>query len=268
MSAPDVPLVGMTDEQRFIFDLKGWLLLRGVLEPPLLTEIQEYLQDISARRAEIGSQFHRASIKGPAQELIDHPAIVGILREIVGPDTEGGAYGFRCESSFFIHRAAGESGWQPPHSGPIVGPLAYRVLNGRVWSGLTRVIWELSDVTQPEGGTAVLSGSHKMNFPLPDRLRTYDPSIYEGYTCPAGSVLIMSESCWHYGAPWKDTTHKRLVVLNCYNHYLSQWHRLNLAPEVIEAMPPQRQTAFRGVWAQDIRRRVDNDYFALDNQAL
>eukprot|EP01044_Picomonas_judraskeda_P020446 COSAG03_NODE_4551_length_1511_cov_7.096894_1_plen_31_part_10 len=29
---------------------------------------------------------------------------------------------------------------------------------------------------------------------------------------------------------------------------MAQYHRMNLPREVVEAMPPKRQTLFRGVW--------------------
>ena len=57
---------------------------------------------------------------GPAQELLDHPALVDILSEILGggPPAED-YYNFRCENSFVTLRKAG---WKPgstevPHGG-------------------------------------------------------------------------------------------------------------------------------------------------------
>lgn len=267
ISLSDDP-VPMTDEQKFLFDLKGWLLLPGVLEPTLLDGIRNYLRPLSRARETLGLKFMRYSMTGPAQELIDHPAIVGILRAVIGADQGPGAYGFRCESSFFVDRGYGEAGFQEPHCGPSTGPFSYHVQNGTIWSGLTRVVWELTDVRKGEGGTPVMSGSHKSNFQVPEAYRQYDPSLYEGYSCPAGSVLIFSENCWHYGVEWRNRAQNRLAVFNCYNSYLAQWHKCNLPSELIEAMPQKRRSAFRGVWARDIRERKDNDYYSDDNRAL
>ena len=49
-------------------------------------------------------EHERYSLAGPAQELIDHPAIVGVLREIIAPDPGPDSYGFRCENSFGMYR--------------------------------------------------------------------------------------------------------------------------------------------------------------------
>ena len=258
--------VPMTDEQKFFFDLKGWLLLPGVLEPSLTQACREHLLKLR-NDPESLPPHERYSLAGPAQELIDHPAIVGVLREIIAPDSGPDAYGFRCENSFSMIRKNGQAG-APPHCGPIIGPLAYRVLNGRIWSGLTRVVWELTDVKKDDGGTPIMSGSHKANFPVPEAYQEFDPTMYESYECPAGSVLIFSESCWHYGLEWKDSTQERLAIFNCYCSYVTQWHKANLPPEVIEQMPPKRQTAFRGVWGHNFHAGRHNDYYDTDNQAL
>lgn len=253
LSSAPVP---MTDEQRFVFDLKGWILLNGVLERELLTEIQTQLRRDAA---DVGERaVYRSSVTGPAQELIDHPAIVGILREVIAPDLADGVYGFRCESSFFIHRGLGQAGFQRPHSGPVVGPLAYRFLNGKPYSGLTRVMWELTGVRQRQGGTPIMSGSHKANFSVPAMYQQYDPMLYEGYTCEPGSAVVFTESCWHYGVEWRDANERRLAVFNCYNHLLSQFHRTNIDAAIIRAMPPRRRSAFRGVWALDVARKSEN----------
>jgi hypothetical protein len=260
----------MTEEQKFIFDIKGWLLLPGVLDPAFLAEVRTYLIDVKNRNEQTPAKDRvRAvwpgSLSGPAQSLVDHPAIVGILREIIGPDV-GGAYGFRCESSFVINRPCGYAGFQEPHCGPEVGPLQYSISHGRISAGLVRVVWELSAVTN--GGTAIMSGSHKRTFPVPESCRQYSPELYESYSCPAGSVVIFTESCWHYGVEWRDRSQNRVALFNCYNSYLAQWHRMCLPPDLIESMPPLRRTAFRGVWGHDFGRRQENSYYSRENQAF
>ncbi|MBT3342420.1 MAG: phytanoyl-CoA dioxygenase, partial [Gemmatimonadetes bacterium] len=195
--------VEMTEEQKFLFDLKGWILIPGVLEPDLLGQLRDHVTRLRQDPESLPAH-ERYSLAGPAQELVDHPAITGVLREILAPDPSEDSWGFRCESSFPMIRTLGQAG-SAPHCGPMVGPMAYRMINGRIWSGLTRVVWELGEVKKG-GGTPILSGSHKASFPVPERFREYDPSVYEGYECPPGSVLIFSESCWHVGTEWQDAT--------------------------------------------------------------
>lgn len=257
--------IPITEEQKFFFDLKGWLLIEGVLESDLIESIREHLHKLRHEPKSL-PPHERFSLAGPAQELIDHPAIVGVLREIIAQDPGPDAYGFRCESSFAMNRKFGNSG-SPPHCGPIVGPMAYQFLRGRIYSGLTRVVWELSEVEASKGGTPIMSGSHKANFAVPESYRDYDEKLYDSYSCPPGSVLIFSESCWHYGVEWKDSDQDRVAIFNCYCSYLAQWHKLNLPAETIESMPPKRRTAFRGTWGHDFHRGQHNDYYTDENRA-
>ena len=71
----DAAAVAMTDEQKIFFDLRGWLLLPSILSD----------DDIEEMKAEVYAGAKR-SYEGALQRLLDHPAIVGILSEIL---TEG-----------------------------------------------------------------------------------------------------------------------------------------------------------------------------------
>ena len=81
----------MTPEQKFFFDLRGWILLPGVLSQP---EIDEMKAEVYAGA--------RQSYGGALQNLLDHPGIVGILTEILSeaPFVRDDCYSFRCEGSF------------------------------------------------------------------------------------------------------------------------------------------------------------------------
>ena len=88
--------------------------------------------------------------------------------------------------------------------------MRYQVAGNKIFSGLTRVVWELEEVNSGQGGTTFLSGSHKAHFNYggPDR---YHPNI-------EGSLWV-------------------------------QWHKNTLGHQEIEAMPPKRRSLFRGTWA-------------------
>ena len=91
--------VPMSEEQKFLFDLKGWVLIPGVLEADLLEAVRQHVVTLR-QDAESLPAHERFSLAGPGQELIDHPAIVGVLREILAPDPDQNSWGFRCENSF------------------------------------------------------------------------------------------------------------------------------------------------------------------------
>lgn len=257
-------LVPMNDEQRFMFDLKGWLLLPGVLGA---TEVAAVKAHVLAG----GSPF-----AGPAQELLDHPAIVDVLTDVLSDQpSDPDAHPFRCESSFVTIRSAGWTGGSniphvvlPARRG---GPMTYQCRNGRIYAGLTRVVWELNPVRAGMGGTQFLSGTHKAEFPFPGSVCAQDNAHLESYACPAGSAFIFSESLLHAGTEWRDREHDRVSIFSAYNSLWAQWHRLNLEQGPIDAMPPKRRSLFRGVWAHDFREgptRGSNREFAADNRSL
>jgi hypothetical protein len=76
----------MTDEQRFFFDVRGWLLLPAVLSEAECAPIREHLLNG-------GNGF-----TGPAQALLDHPAVADVLNETLSesPPAEE-YYNFRCQ---------------------------------------------------------------------------------------------------------------------------------------------------------------------------
>ena len=129
--------------------------------------------------------------------------------------------------------------------------MRYQVAGGKIFSGLTRVVWELEEVKSGQGATSFLSGSHKAHFNYggPDRYRpNIDGSPWEesmrdmmdDYSCPPGSVVIFSESLVHAANSWTNPDNPRCAVFNCYNSIWAQWHRLNLSDE---ATRPCRRAA-------------------------
>ena len=265
--------VAMTDEQKFFFDLRGWLLLPGVLTEP----------EIEAMKAEVyGGAQH--GYEGALQNLLDHPAITGILSEILSERYywTDGCYSFRCENSFTTVRHVGwkttlrgESGRghvvRPPQE---ANAMRYQVAGSQIFAGLTRVVWELEEVKAGLGGTSFLSGSHKAHFgygnPDPLQPNAFDSpweaqidAAMEDYGCPPGSAVIFTESLLHAANDWTDPANPRCAVFNCYNSVWAQWHRLNLNHEIIAAMPPKRQTLFRGVWELG-----GNRTYSADNRSV
>ena len=93
------PPVPMTEEQRFVFDLKGWLLIPSVLTRAQIDALKAHLEALANDRESL-DPVDRYSLSGPAQVLLDHPAIVNVLEEILGHNRDDQSYGFRCESSF------------------------------------------------------------------------------------------------------------------------------------------------------------------------
>ena len=153
----------MTEEQKFFFDLKGWIVIPAVLSANEIESMKREIYDGA-----------RNSYAGRLQELLDHPSIVGVLTEILSESgfVSAESYSFRCEGSFTTIRppgwsklARGDMGLphvvRPPQR---ANAMRYQVAGNKIFSGLTRVVWELEPVQSGQGGTSFLSGSHKAHF--------------------------------------------------------------------------------------------------------
>ncbi len=252
-NADGLPVVPMTDEQKYLFDLKGWIALPGLLSDEQLGPVREHQMKFLQERESLPAE-ERDNHGGPSQILLDHPAVVGVLNEIQSHQAlaSEACYGFRFDHTYTSFREAGHDNFSPHGGGGFFNfegnSHVYQMLPGCVHAGLVRVVWELNEVAEGDGGTLFLSGSHKSAFPRPESLSVRESDVWESYTCPAGSAVIFTEALCHSGTLWTNADRPRLSLFTCYNTVNSKWGKGCPSPEVIAAMPPKRQSLFRGVW--------------------
>ena len=252
-NADGLPVVNLTQEQKYLFDTRGWLLIPGVLTKDETEEMREFCLRLQHDPDSI-PEHERSPLGGPMQRLADHPVVVGFLNEFVAfpPLSRQNCYGFRMESSSLFFREAGD-GKFGAHNGSgffrFPGDTHfYHSVPGKSHAGLTRVVWELNPVCEGDG-TLVVSGSHKAAYPAPDSIHDQHSAIWDDYTCPAGSVLFFTESLTHSGRPWTNRDHPRVATFSCYNTVDSKWHDWDPDPQLVASMPPLRQTLYRPVRA-------------------
>ena len=242
--------MAMTEEERFRFDLTGFLVRPAILSPEEVAAIVDQIDRITHNPESLPPE-QRAMPGGAASLLIDHPNVIDVLHEIIGPD-------IRMEGTYCAWREKGERhgdlhGGGPNQIDPIFG---YRFQNGRIHAGMVRVVFELTDVSEEDGATVFIPGSHKANLPMhPDHL-----SLEEGerseflcrVACPAGSAIFFTENLCHAGPVWQRDT-PRVAVLHAYAHLATHWHRLTVPPEVLVGLPREKPAYFRPPWIADFR---------------
>jgi hypothetical protein len=248
------PVIPLSDEERYIFDTKGWLAIPGVLDESEMTEMREFCCKLKFEQETVPER-DRSTISGPLETLCDHPRVVGFMQEFCGSDDmesdEG--YGFRMEYSFMgmrLRKYKNDS--YSPHGGRGAGLKAdgwhvYRGLPGQAFSGLTQAVWELNPVVKGDG-TLFLSGSHKGHFDLPDAIRgDREHFMWETYECAAGSIVFFTETLTHSGNKWKNDDHDRMAIFNSYNAIPCRYHYWDPHPDQLADMHPKRQSLFRYV---------------------
>jgi len=261
-NAESLPVIALSEDQRFVFDTRGWLLLPGLLTDAQTAEMRDFCYGLKNNPESI-PEHHRSSIGGPLEQLTDHPAVLGFMSEFVSNGYCGeDCYGFRLESTFATIRGKGDGSWGP-HGGRGMfnfpgNSHMYHLHPDGAHSGLTRVVWDLNPVQRGEGGTLFLTGSHKGAFPAPASTADRNCDLWEDYECPAGSALIFTEAITHTGAPWENEDVDRVAIFNCYNVIGSKWHEWAPQAQHLEEMPFKRQTLFRPVFCQGTVPSPDN----------
>ena len=253
------PVVDLTQEQKYLFDTRGWLLMPGVLSAAETEAMRDFALQVRDRPESLPEE-ERCYVAGPLEKLADHPVVVGFLNEFLAhPHLSSPAcYGFRMESSGLRSPSAepGKEGRFAPHNGGGLFRFAvdshhYQCVPGKAFSGLTRVVWELAPVKHGQGGTLLATGSHKAAYAAPDSYQDPRSQVWDTYECPAGSVLFFTEGLAHSTCPWTNTENARVGIFNLYNSVGSRWGKWQPPPALVERMPAQRQTLFRDAHCAD-----------------
>ena len=247
-------VIPMTDYEQFIFDLKGFIVIPSALTDDELSTARTHGDQYSSAPDSL-PEAHRSPIAGPTEFLIDHPRVLGILQAVIDPNPER----VRLESVFVSRRGmdTDRDHWRPHVGGVNLHPsMSYRYHNGRIYSAMTRVVWELNEVVEGKGGTCLVPGSHKANLASaqdgdwPETADDPDSGVWETYGCPPGSLVIFSEGTRHTGANWTHEGNDRNAILIAYNHSTVRFHEPKpcMNPIVIEGLSEARQGFFKDVW--------------------
>ena len=254
-NADGVPVAVPTQKQKYDFDRNGWLLIPSVLSDADIAEMREFCQRLHEMPEHI-PEPERCTLGGPLQKLTDHPVVVGFLNEFLAypPAASEDCYGFRLEetSLSFANTAPQPQTQSILHKGNGLFRLPgdshlYRCVPGRGWSGLTRAIWELTEVTSETNNLRFITGSHKAAYPIPEAVQNPDAPLWETYQCPPGSLFLLTESMTQIQV--QPSVADRVRISNLYNTVASRWSNWLPHPQLLEAMPPKRQTLFREAYA-------------------
>jgi hypothetical protein len=232
----------MDEQQKFEFDLQGYITVPDALTPEAVAALTALLdahaaQELSAetRHANFGLDLGDAPTQPrpeggragflerdrdtarllswgkPYLDLIDNPSVSPLLEELLGSD-------FRLDHVYGTLLRAGRGPDDPTlcgtsrwHSGPQHWPRQrheYFSADAQVFSsGLTVVAYELCDVPEGSGGMGALPGTHKSQFPLHGLEGTIStagdmPAYGRAVAVSAGSAIIFTEAMTHATLPW------------------------------------------------------------------
>ena len=252
----------------FLFDLRGYLILRDTVSPELLDELNaafdEFPRELpmggwyrGAQRRdytpETGLELHQAyELGAPFEVLIDNPSWIDLIVHFCGEEKSYVAGLFIDESIASIRTAAGH---HPVHSGGFQGALrgAYGYKNGVFRCGQVNIILALTDIGEGDGPTMIVPGSHKSNFPHPgggDYARGDRMDHLEG-AVPAymnrGDALLFVDGLMHGGSSRTNAGERRILI----TRYGPIWgaSRFGYQPstQLLERLTPARRRILQPV---------------------
>lgn len=214
-----------TDEQRYLFDLQGFLVIREALDPATLAELNSAVdaQDLPAPGDDFAGQvFSEFLTWGPAfRNLLDHPAVHPLLLDLFEKR-------LRLDRYYGIRMRTGTSGL-PLHGGACEAhdqSEYYMFRNGRMSSGIVTVSWALTDMVAGQGGFVCVPGSHKSNFPVPVDWDHHHDAAHH-VELRAGDLVMFNGAIVHGTHPW-SAEHERRTLLFKYAPAHLAWSQVYL----------------------------------------
>ena len=212
----------MTPEEKFMFDLEGYIVIKNVLTPAEVAELNALADQIfTAKKDQADRRTSQVSRWGaPAQALIDHPNMVPYLLELLGPK-------FRIDHDYCIFMTkGGRAGGLHGGEGDREADHWYKYRDGVMRNGLTVVTFFLTHANVGDGGFACIPGSHKSNFVdnVPADVRMFErrPHYVVQPAVEAGDALIFTEALIHGTMPWA-ADHERRALLYKFSPGHSSW---------------------------------------------
>ena len=159
----------MTEVERYLFDLQGYLIVEDVLDAEAVAELNRLIdaQEMGADVEQAQGRLHTGGFLTwgqPFVDLLDHERIMPLLKVILGD-------GFRLDHYYAIYLEAGAERLGL-HGGntPYDPPEYYHFRNGQMYNGLTVVSWNLADTgpvarwfllysRQPQGQLSLSAGN-------------------------------------------------------------------------------------------------------------
>jgi ectoine hydroxylase-related dioxygenase (phytanoyl-CoA dioxygenase family) len=216
----------------FLFDLRGYLILKNAVEPELVDELNAAFDNFpplergewwgNAQRrdytSETGFELHNCVEAGePFEKLIDHPGWINHIRHYCGEE-DSYVEGLFIDECIASVRTSG--GHHPVHSGGYRGAMrgAFGYKHGVFRCGQCNIILALTDIGEGDGATMIVPGSHKSNFRHPnmgDYMRGDRMDNLEG-AVPAylnkGDALLFVDGLMHGGSSRTNPGERRIII--------------------------------------------------------
>jgi len=265
-SSTDRPFPALTPEQRYHFEINGYVVVPDVLSRDECDSIRKALQGTKKKIRERTADYqkqpsdpqfvsdnpHHVFIGQILQEdplytsYASHPRLVGMVEEVIGGDArivEMNAH-INSRDPKYDPNAETKYGF---HNGIDV-PYGSHTKNGLFHCSFVKTLTNLTDLGPDDGGTVVVAGSHKIEVPLKDMIDAAyaDPKLIHQVIAPAGSTLLFAETLIHATGQLRSDNERAIIICGYGASMYPHWGKDELAPEFTANIPPQLEILFNG----------------------
>jgi hypothetical protein len=245
----------MTDEQKYLFDLRGYLVLDQVVPAAVLAACNQALTGFEKQEPEtyppplcLGQDrtdenlYISNILEGdPAfRPLIDLPVVTDVIETVSGST-------YRLNHTYTIYRWGGGYTGLHMHGTPIIDKCQYRCESGQIVSTLTKAVFPMLDASAEDGCFAAIPGSHKSNFEKPwGRHPDENPALIP-IRAKAGDCIIFTEAMTH-GSLTNTSGNPRRTVYFCYSvGWMPDWggQHLTFSNHVNDGLTERQQEIIR-----------------------
>ena len=256
-----------TELERYLFDLRGYLVLRNALDEAELRalnsgidallplEVGEWKGYVHGHnyRDNDGLNLQQIYEGGEAFEgLIDHPSWIDHAKHFVGGE---GSFDWNhgplfIDENFANLRGPGEA--IGLHSGGHLGTkrTQFRFYNGDFHCGQIDILIALNDIGPGDGATMVIPGSHKANLDHPEfeqhRMFAGENAV-DGVSgaievhLQAGDALLFVDAISHGSARRSNPGQRRIIVYRYGPSWGNFRHGYQVSPELLARLTPERR---------------------------
>ena len=265
--------------QDYLFDLKGYLVLKNAISAADLREMNQWIDDHASHveepwstdgdpkkkgrwighiethtyNEENGVNFQSIIEGGPVfEKLIDHPAWIDLVKKYIHSSVNG----LSIHENFLNVRGPG--GYIHIHCGGHV-PLSYltfRQNNTGEWMvGQINVLMALNDIGEGDGPPVLVPGSHKCAEIHPRLEADGQGLVYDGVSgkpagtaiavqemyLKAGDVLLFTDAITHGSAERTNPGYRRTIVYRYSPRYVRERFNYQISQELLQRLTPERR---------------------------
>ncbi len=196
----------LTDEERYRFDLQGFLLVPGALGAKEVDACNRAVDAVGTPAAAAGMLGWPEPHREPFRRLLVHPAVVARLNELCGSR-------FRLDHGPRLLAGGDGTGAELQGGGEPFSPAEwYHQQNGRIFASAVTAAWQLAG----EGGMCVVPGSHKSVEPAPAGVRAGGDrgapmDVVRELPTRAGDLVLFAETITRGARPGNGAGDRRIV---------------------------------------------------------